>query len=444
MSCNNNKSNEFSLFTGVVIGGILGSTVMGLYNFSKYKYNKNNKTMHCVINDNDPDHVYNQSDNESDETKYQSDPIDQSNPIDQSVYLSENKNNIIADTINSVTSIDESILLNHHVDEQTISHHNCYAQCSHEIEQIKKIDTSPLELRKKFNNKGYVFVNQNLATLNTELNEFVELMKKYELHVLNGCDDPDNCSCNFRHKRCRLFMIRKYSNDPALQFFSPTCSGVRVISPSNDDIQNGTMIHEFIQMFTSNFLAKVMDLVHYVCYIIDSQKLSLKGTFNQYVVDITMIANPYDNSIQENLLEKDCYGKPSELIMPKNSEIDQHCINRKCTLSWHQDHFVEAKTNQTHAYDVVALFILNAINITPHKLLIGRLRSDVDTRDMTLDQIQEYIIPLAETTIDINNSSDLGYIIDQRKRYFHRHTDFEHIGQYSRRNAITIRIKYLE
>src|SRR5438105_2008975 len=61
--------------------------------------------------------------------------------------------------------------------------------------KIKEINNSPLELRKRFENKGWVFVYQNLATLNVELNEFVELMRKYDLNVLDGCKDPDRCSC---------------------------------------------------------------------------------------------------------------------------------------------------------------------------------------------------------------------------------------------------------
>ena len=114
---------------------------------------------------------------------------------------------------------------------------------------IKEIDNAPLELRKRFDIKGYVLINQNLATVNTELNEFIELMRKYDLYVLDGCNDPEKCPCNFRHKRCRLFMIRKYTTLPGLQFFAPSCSGVTVISPSNKDIVNETPIHEFVQMF---------------------------------------------------------------------------------------------------------------------------------------------------------------------------------------------------
>lgn len=339
---------------------------------------------------------------------------------------------------------------------------------------IKEIDKAPLELRKRFDNKGYVFINQNLATVNTELNEFVELMRKYDLYVLNGCRDPETCPCNFRHKRCRLFMIRKYSTSMDLQFFAPSCSGVTVISPSNKDIVNETPIHEFVQMFLTKFSDRVMDLVSYVSYIIDPHRIS------EYVVDVTMIADPYDRSYKYST-KKGGYGQPvslrdssddllavSRIIQRRTDDVlekipeqisdqistehtdKEKCENardnrdnHKCSLSWHQDHFVEAKTNQTHAYDFVALFVLNANNVTPHKLMIGKLKAEIDTKDMTLDQIQEHIIPLTDSLID-ENTSDIGYVIDQRKRYFHKHSDFEHLGADSRRNVITIRIKHLK
>ena len=302
---------------------------------------------------------------------------------------------------------------------------------------IREVDKSPLELRKRFDNKGYVFINQNLATVNTELNEFVELMRKYDLYILDGCSDPESCQCTFRHKRCRLFMIRKYSNSMDLQFFAPSCSGVTVISPSNKDIENETPIHGFVQMFLSKFSDRVMDLVSYVGYIIDPNRIS------EYVVDVTMIADPYDRSYKYSTT-KGGYGQPVSVDGSTNNNILEHKnMNHKCSLSWHQDHFIEAKTNKTYAYDFVALFVLNANNITPHKLMIGKLKSDIDTKDMNLEQIQEHIIPLTDTLID-GIASDIGYVIDQRKRYFHKHSDFEHMGADSRRNVITIRIKHLE
>ena len=303
-----------------------------------------------------------------------------------------------------------------------------------ESEKIKEIDKSPLELRKRFDNKGYVFINQNLATVNTELNEFVELMRKYDLYILNGCDDPDNCQCNFRHKRCRLFMIRKYSNSGDFQFFSPSCSKVKVISPSNNDILNGTPIHEFTQMFFNKFSDRVMDLVNYVGYIIDPNKKS------EYVVDITMIADPYDKSNNQYIT----YGICTNSENNSDNEKTDISANKTCSVLWHQDYFIEATTNQKHAYDFVAMFLLNAHNVTPHKIMIGKIKSDIDIKDMSLINIQEHIIPLSDSTIDSNNSSDIGYVIDQRANYYHKHSNFDYIDSNARRNVITIRIKNLK
>jgi len=502
------KSSEFTLLTGVLIGSVVGSTLMGLYYnvaSSKRKSKKHNKDENKV-NDNtlsiktceqqskDNISTIKSSDAQTEDdiltikssesqtkgdisTLKSSDQPSYLTPESQSNGSVENPN--MSKTSNFLCNLNipgAKLLTNN----QAQSFHGVCGIYSYQkfgkigSEKIKEIDTAPLELRKRFTNKGYVFVNQNLATVNTELNEFIELMRKYELHILNGCNDPDTCKCNFRHKRCRLFMIRKYSNISVPQFFSPSCSGVAVISPSNEDIHSGTTIHEFVQMFLNKFSDKVMDLVSYVCYIVDPQRSS------EYVVDITMIADPYDRS-QRYILEKGGYGQPileecnfpqSESKVPKEantnsknkSTLNSECIvdefkddgkiivdldskgtkNHKCTLSWHQDRFVEAKTNQTHSYDFVALFVLSAINVTPHKLMIGKLRNDIDTNNMTLEQIQEHVIPMSDSIIDKENSSDLGYIIDQRKRYFHKHSDFEYLGADSRRNVITIRIKYLK
>ena len=284
--------------------------------------------------------------------------------------------------------------------------------------KIREVNNSPLELRKRFNNKGFIFAHQNLATVNVELNEFIELMRRYDLNILDGCKDPNNCECTFRHKRCRLFMIRKYSNIDEMQYYSPHCSGVTTISPSNIDILMGTPVYEFIQMFQNKFSDRIMDLISYINYIVASD-------YNEeldYVVDVTMIADPYYN--YDN----------------KPNNID----NNKCTSFWHQDHFVETKTKQYHGYDIIALFILNAINTTPHKLMIGKLKSGVDISGMTLEQIQEHIILSSDFLIDNEIYSDIGYVIDQRKNFFHKHSEFSHQGNESKRNIITIRIKYLK
>lgn len=305
-------------------------------------------------------------------------------------------------------------------------------------DKIRVIDIAPLELRKRFDTKGYVFVHQNLATVNVELNEFIELMRKYDnLDILNGCPNPDTCQCKFRHKRCRLFMMRKYSNSTDMHFFSPSCNGVTVISPSNTDIQNGTAIHNFVQMFQNEFSDRIMDLVSYIDYIVDPYRES------QYVVDVTMIADPYIKTKNDQKHESKINNIDNNIdnIDIDNIDVGNDTDRERCSF-WHQDQFVEMKTKQTHAYDCTAMFVVSAKNITPHKLMIGRLKTETDISNMNLDQIQEHIVPLTDTIINDNHCSDIGYIIDQRKGYFHRHSDFEFKNTRGRRNIITIRIKY--
>lgn len=339
-----------------------------------------------------------------------------------------------------------------------------------ELSKIKEVDKSPLELRKRFENKGYVFITRNLATVNTELNEFVELMRKLDLSILNGCIDPLTCKCHFRHKRCRLFMIRKYSDNQELQFFSPSCTGVANISPSNKDIQNGTPMHEFVQLFQNKFADRVSDLINYIHYITNPDRNSA------YVVDVTMIADPcvytglFDvnnkvnkiNEINEtdnvnNIDKIDKIDIDNNVINNNKNDITNKLDNgkivvdaklettnsNKCTLKWHQDMFINSETNTPHAYDYVALFVLKYSDITPHKLMIGKIKDDIDTSKMSLDDIQEHVVPLADTWIDHENNSDTGYIIDQKREYLHKHSDFDYINTNAKRNVITIRIKYL-
>ena len=67
---------------------------------------------------------------------------------------------------------------------------------------------APIILRQQFGQKGYAIIQNNLSQTNTKLNEFVELMRMDGLSILNGCKNPKICKCNFRHKRCRLFIAR--------------------------------------------------------------------------------------------------------------------------------------------------------------------------------------------------------------------------------------------
>jgi len=62
---------------------------------------------------------------------------------------------------------------------------------------------APITLRQQFQQKGYAVIQKNLSSTNTTLNEFIELMRQPNLSVLNGCHDPLECECKFRHKYCR-------------------------------------------------------------------------------------------------------------------------------------------------------------------------------------------------------------------------------------------------
>lgn len=330
-------------------------------------------------------------------------------------------------------------------------------------QRIVEINKSPLELCKRCENKGYVFVHRNLATVNVELNEFIELMRMYNLPQLNGCIDPDNHDCSFRHRRCRLFMFRKCSLRPDIKFYSPSCNGVTDLTPTNEDIENETELHKFIQLFNAKFYDRVTDLVNYVKYIIDPENA------HGYIVDVTMIADPYYQGHTHS--KTNGYGKPINNVLESDDPLTTESsdqipdidsmgevvvdtgisartglnINKcKCTLNWHQDQFLESSSKKPYAYDFVALFVLNANNVTPHKLMIGKLkRDDLNLNTMDLESLQEHIVPIADTDINDSVCSDLGYIIDQRRDLFHKHSDFVHNDAESRRNVITIRIKYL-
>jgi len=62
---------------------------------------------------------------------------------------------------------------------------------------------------------------------------------------------------------------------------------------------------------------------------------------------------------------------------------------------------------------------------------------------MSPEEIQENVVSLADTSIDSDLlNSDIGYIIDQRQGFLHKHSDFEYIDDDAKRNVITIRFKY--
>lgn len=192
-------------------------------------------------------------------------------------------------------------------------------------------------------------------------------------------------------------------------------------------------------MFNNKFIDRIMDLVGYVDYIIDPYRES------PYVVDITMIADPYFKS--HSNFKTNGYGEPvnkeNNNITDINNNEKLNTNTYKCTLNWHQDHFVETKTQKEYAYDFVALFVLKAHDTSEHKLMIGKIKDDIDIKDMDIDTLQKHIITISETDISNEINSDVGYIIDQRQKFFHKHSDFECYNKDSRRNVIAIRIKRL-
>lgn len=298
--------------------------------------------------------------------------------------------------------------------------------------KIKEIYNSPIELAKRFDNKGYVIMYHNLSSVNIELNEFIELMRMYELPQLDGCDDPINCKCMFRHKRCRIFMVRKYSINDDINFYSPSCNGVVNLIPTNDDIKNESILHKFIKLYTDKFNKTVCDLINYVKYIVDPNNK------HRYIADISLVAEPYYK--EYNQISSNGYGS-SELYNAKNDTFTIDTSNYKYKTQWHQDQFIESKTKKLHSYDIIATFILNTNNIMPHKLIIGELKN-TDNKQTTLN-LEEHIVNVSSIELNESCHSDVGYILDQRRNIFHKHTDIKFNDIESRRNVCTIRIKYL-
>ena len=62
---------------------------------------------------------------------------------------------------------------------------------------------------------------------------------------------------------------------------------------------------------------------------------------------------------------------------------------------------------------------------------------------MSLDEIQEHIVPISDIEINKDLPYDIGYIIDQRRKIFHKHSDFEYENLETRRNVVAIRLKYI-
>lgn len=327
--------------------------------------------------------------------------------------------------------------------KKVIETENRYNNIKNELEDIKnkedgkkiqEINKSPIELSRRFYNKGHVVMYHNLSTVNVELNEFIELMRMYDLPQLDGCLDPNNCNCLFRHKRCRIFMIRKCSLNDNINFYSPSCDSVINLAPTSDDIKNETELHKFIKLYNDKFNNTITDLVNYVKYIIDPKNE------HKYIVDVSLIAEPYYKGQKQ--FRTNGYGKPN--IDNDNKEsYNINITNNKYTLNWHQDKFIESKTKKPYVYDILATFILNTNSVSSHKLMIGKLKNDIILDNMDLDSLQKHITSIDDININENCNSDIGYILDQRRNIFHKHSDIIFNDIESRRNVCIIRIKYL-
>lgn len=283
------------------------------------------------------------------------------------------------------------------------------------------VQSNTMEIVSNLRNHGYVFLKDLLGDHNNELNLFVETLRTIDLDLLNGCDDPVNCDCTFRHKFCRMLMIRKYSHKRAFEYYSPSCDSLSNLRDLHDNYEIYNTCQNLIEDFEKNFSTTTQDIINFINHLIDPESKY------QYVADVQFIADPY-YKINENELDTDL----------DISDIDN--CGRECHLNWFKNHFVSGKKNTLHAYDYVALFVLNANEITDHKLMIGKLDSNDDSKN--IDELQDKIEHLNDITIKCGKS-DIGYIINQKLPIFHKHSDFTFLNNESRRNVLTIRIKHI-
>ena len=303
-------------------------------------------------------------------------------------------------------------------------------ESKNENKKIDIINSSPLELTDRFEKKGFVVIKDGLASTNKTIDEFIELMRCYkDLKELNGCKNPESCTCKFRHKYCRLFMMRLHSdfkNKP--KYYSPTCDGYADMTVTKNDISEMTNKYKFINLYEKNFYDKVLNLIGYVDFIIDPTHN------NKYVVDVLFIADPYYEG-QEHRMTNGYGTNLIEQNQKKDENTKLNKFKRICNCDWHIDEYVDNKTKQKCPYDCVALFILNNYETTSHELLIGKIPSD-----NTIKNIQD--IKICKKINISHNTKDIGYIINQNMDLYHQHTEFEHLSLNSRRNVIAIRYKY--
>src|SRR5436190_728090 len=139
-----NKSSDFSLLTGVVIGSVVGSTLVGLY-YSISKSRKRAKKRIII-----PD------------AEYQDGSI-----VTDGSIIGSTGSTSVSDNGSTINFLRDPNVPNRVFPENQINtfHGVCginthqsqtYHHSRKGSEKIREIDTAPLELRKRFNNKGYV------------------------------------------------------------------------------------------------------------------------------------------------------------------------------------------------------------------------------------------------------------------------------------------------
>jgi hypothetical protein len=347
---------------------------------------------------------------------------------------------------------------------------------------------APIILRQQLDKNGYTIIKNNLSQINTKINEFVELMRRDGLSFLNGCKDPDKCECNFRHKRCRLLIAKYESYDNKkknhFEFYSSNCKGnsrlgvnsdlfgknnnenesIEIINNydqnklnltksdltksdlseesnyMNESILEGSSDNEDLQklldLFKRDFTDSCVNIIEYIDYIIGSKT-------SNYTTDLIFIADPFHEGYQHT--QDNGYGKPDYEY--NNDHIcSDFCQKAKpddetlsCCMEWHQDMLSDSKGNHT-PYDYVALFILNGRDITSHQLMIGKADTDKKNENGSQKKIKE----IQTIDLDKHQNSDIGYIINQKRDLYHKHSKFSYKSTHSRRNVLAIRFKYYD
>jgi hypothetical protein len=313
-----------------------------------------------------------------------------------SINTSSNSINTSSNSINtSSNSINAS---SNCIDELTNSNNNS------SNDKVQKYINGTL-IRDRFKTNGYVFVSNSLIATNTELNNLIELIKNSELRNFDGCNNPLRCDCKFRYKNSKTFIIRQYSWSDKLIYYSPKCVGFKHHEFKQHDltdisISNNTQLHQFIQIINNSYSLHIFNLVDYIRYITDPDMKK------KYIVDISLISD-IKNTISES--------------------------SNKCIIKWHRESYTDISTDKVSHYDIIAQFILSCDGVTPHNIMIGSV-NDIDTNQNNIvKNVNEHLI-----------ENGIGYIVDQRRDFVTRHSDYNYTANTSNghRNIISIAIKY--